>query len=167
MEKQSRRRGRASGCATPGEDTRLAGMPRVAFLAACLFTAGAVAARAQTPALDEARLQALQQQVEIARSQALEAERAINAVQAQLRTEQTLRRLEADRQASAPPPLPQPYSPTTPYALGLGTDAAARGAAQAGPLDSRHAADSDRLLQLQAQAMARSNARILAVRPAL
>lgn len=140
-------------------------MIRSAIVTACLIAAAGASARAQTAALDEARLQMLQQQVEIARIQALEAERAINAVQAQLRTEQTLRGLEAGRQAAAPPPAapPLPYSATTPSALGLGADAVGR----VGPVNGQHAADSDRLLQLQAEAMARSNARILAVRPAL
>jgi hypothetical protein len=153
---------------------RLAGMTRVAVIAACLLAVGG-AALAQTPDLDQARLQVLQQQLEIAQVQALEAQRAVNAVQEQLRTEQTLRALEAGRQGAVPAPLPYtslpyaslPYTPapyaSLPNALALGSNAGGVVA----PIEDRHAADSDRLLQLQGEAMARSNARILAVRPAL
>lgn len=148
---------------------RLAGMTRAAVIAACLLAAGGLA-RAQTPDLDQARLQVLQQQLEIAQVQALEAQRAVNAVQEQLRTEQTLRALEAGRQGAVPAPLPYaslPYTPapyaSLPNALALGSDTGGVVA----PIEDQHATDSDRLLQLQGEAMARSNARILAVRPAL
>ena len=149
---------------------RLAGMTRVAAIAACLLAVSSAAARAQILDLDQTRLQVLQQQLEIAQVQALEAQRAVNAVQEQLRTEQTLRALEAGRQGAAAATLPYaglPYSPgpyaSLPNALALGSDTGGVVA----PIAGQHATDSDRLLQLQGEAVARSNARILAIRPAL
>lgn len=176
MEKQRRGRTVIRGGATSGAAMRLAGMPRALAFVACLFAVSG-AACAQTPDLDQARLQMLEQQVEIARVQTLEAQRAVSAVQEQLRTEQTLRALEAGRQgvpaplpyalpsyaaAGAIPKAPVPYA-SLPNALALGSDTGGVVA----PIESRHAADSDRLLQLQGEAVARSNARILAIRPAL
>jgi hypothetical protein len=137
--------------------TQLAFAP---FAATLMIIAIATSACAQTPDLDAARIQALEQELDAARQRALEAERAAYAAQTQARTEQTLNAMAAARDAQAtaagtpydlPRLTPLPPGPTNPVAA----------------LDSQLAADGDRIMQLQAQALAGSNARILAVQPAL
>jgi hypothetical protein len=162
MQKQRRLPGRPASPATTGAAVRLAGMTRTALIAASLLALTGAVACAQTPELDSARIQILEPLLESARLQALDAQRAAYAAQAQLRTEQSLQALEAGRagvSASALTPLaPLPYSLSQTPAASI---------SRVAPIDGQHAADADRILQLQAEAMARSNARILAIRPAL
>jgi len=158
-----RARKRASGIpqATPSGAVRFGRMSRAWIIAAALLVAAGEMARAQTPDIDAARVQLLEQELAASRQRALEAEREAYAAQTRLATELSLNSLQSGRDASAPS-LAASLPNTMPYSLqGVSRDQAM------GAFAGQHAADEARILELQQQALARSNARILAVQPAL
>lgn len=127
-------------------------MGRIRWIAgaglAALAAAGGASAQDTLPELRA--LNAAQQGAEIARQDALAAQREITARQDQLQTALVLRELDAARTAPLgsnglilPPPAPPPVS---------------------GPESFQ--GQMDRLERLTQDALARSNARVLAVRPA-
>jgi hypothetical protein len=135
---------------------RFATMPLVSLAAAFAIALSAGSVYAQTPELDASRVQVLEHEARTSQVRALDAEREANAALERLRTEQTLRGLAQDRAASTPANSLLASKPTSPAPPGT-----------VSTIDSQLVADSDRIMQLQRDALARSNARILAVRPAL
>jgi hypothetical protein len=158
---QARKRAFEIERATPSGAVRLGRMTRVWIIVVAMLALADEMARAQTPDLDAARVQALEQALASSRQRALEAEREAYAAQTRLATELSLNSLQSGRDASAPS-LAASLPNTMPYSLqGVSRDQAM------GALAGQHAADEARILELQQQALARSNARILAVQPAL
>lgn len=143
--------------ATASGAARFSAMTRATLLTAMLAGAWASLAEAQTPDLDAARIGALEQQWIEARQQGLEREREAYAARDRLQTELMLSRMASARDAAAPPPADPFVAPPSQQA----SDAAFSA------LVAQQAADADRILQLQREALARSNARVLAVQPAL
>jgi uncharacterized membrane protein len=130
------------------------------FLVGGLLLALASAAQAQGLYGDPGRLNALQMQVDQAQRDALSSQQAADAAQMRFQTEQRIASLNAERTARSAAVTP-PLSPM----LDDGLLQSAMERARA--LDVQVGADSDRLSQLTDQALARSNARIVAVKPAL
>ncbi|WP_419317546.1 hypothetical protein ACN2C7_13830 [Caulobacter sp. ErkDOM-E] len=129
-------------------------MGRIRWIAgaglAALAAAGGASAQDTLPELRA--LNAAQQGAEIARQDALAAQREITARQDQLQTALVLRELDAARTAPPgsngliiPPPAPAPPPASGPESF---------------------QGQMDRLERLTQDALARSNARVLAVRPA-
>ncbi len=148
--------------ATASGAMRLERMTRAWILALALLTAAGGMGHAQTADLDAARVQILEQELAASRQRALEAEREAYAAQTRLATELALNNLQSGRAASAPSLAASLAYAPMPYSLqGITRDEAM------GAMAGQHVADEARILQLQQQALARSNARILAVQPAL
>ncbi|MDQ0465797.1 hypothetical protein QO010_003589 [Caulobacter ginsengisoli] len=112
------------------------------FVAAALT--GAAAAQT-TPGFDQLQRDAAWQDMELARQQALAAQRDAFAAQQRYQAQQTIQALK-QTSPYASPPVPGLKPP---------------------PLDAQLAADAERIRILQDQQLAASNARILAIRPAI
>lgn len=116
--------------------------------------------QAQAIYTDPGRLSALQMQIDQAQRDALASQQAADAAQMRLETEQRVASLNArgiDRTAALAPP----QSAAAESAILQSAIDRAR------ELDDQVGADADRMSQLTAQALARGNARIVAVKPAL
>lgn len=122
-----------------------------ALIASALAAAGGV--QAQTLYEDPGRYNALQMQLEIAQQNALANQLAANAAQARFDTETRLNSLAMQRSSSAG---------------FVDTNVIDRSAILKGAqLDAQMAADAARIAELTDAALARSNARIVAIQPAL
>jgi hypothetical protein len=119
---------------------------RAILLPSILAAAFAGGAAAQTtPGFDQLQRDAAWQEMEQARQQALAAQRDAFAAQQRYQTQQTLQALSQSSPYASPP-----VSGVAPP-----------------PLDAQLAADAERIRILQDQQLAASNARILAIRPAI
>jgi hypothetical protein len=135
------------------------------FLMGGVLLAIAGAAQAQGlyigPGGDPGRIAGLQMQIEQAQRDALASQTQAGALQMQLQTEQRIAGLNAQLGATAVPSTPSPQAAAQESAILQSSIDRAR------TLDAQGRADADRMSQLTAQALANSNARIMAVKPAL
>jgi hypothetical protein len=124
-----------------------------ALIANALAVAVAGGASAQTPYDDPGRYNALQMQFDMAQRDALANQLAANAAQARFDTESRLNALAIQRGAMGG------YADTNVIDHGA--------IVQGAQIDAQLSADSARIAELTDAALARSNARIVAIKPAL